>query len=129
MERDDDQAPALGQQAHRLRETLRQGVKLSINCYPQCLERLRCRMDAPLPALGPGNHRCQATGSLNWPRRDNRASNPSGLTFFAILEQQIGQIRLGQPIDQIGRGLRLSGIKAHIEWSIGLKGEASAFVG
>jgi len=48
-----------------------------------------------------------------------------GLAFLAVSGQYVGDIRLGQPIEQFGRGYTFGLVHAHIQWSIGRKTESA----
>ena len=55
-----------------------------------------------------------------------RAGDAAREALFAVAEDRVGELALGRPRDQIGGGLALRSVHAHVERFVALKAEAAA---
>jgi hypothetical protein len=60
-----------------------------------------------------------------WAPLNDKLRNRSGATFFAILVDHIGELTLGECIDQVFRTHRRVRIHAHVDRAFKAKGEAA----
>jgi hypothetical protein len=60
-----------------------------------------------------------------WAPLNDKLRNRSGATFFAILVDHIGELALGECVDQVFRAHRRVGIHAHVYGAFKAKREAA----
>src|SRR4029453_1520249 len=128
----DDGEPRAGAQPRDGRfEKAIEAVELAVDPDPERLKRPRRGIDAGVAA--PWNRAPHERGELRraGDRRlaaglDQCAGDASREPLFAVAEDRVGELDFGRPRDEIGRGLALRTVHAHVERLVALETEAAA---
>ncbi len=133
METDHHQTPSRRQGSQRHGKHSLDSLQLLVDRDAQGLKGSRCRVDSRLSGAstpGPSQALHNDVGQLgcasNRSGSHNGAGQTPGCPFFAVPKKQIGEIMLGQRIQQIGCCRTIAArIEAHIQWGIGPKRETT----
>src|SRR5262249_55413333 len=131
MKSDDGEPRAGAQPRDGDLEKAIEAVELAVDPDPERLKRPRRGIDAGVAA--PWNRAPHDRGELHRAgdrrlaaRLHQRAGDAPREPLFAVAEDRVGELDFGRMRDEIGRGLPLRTVHAHVEQFVALETEASA---